>query len=117
MKIGFKFLLFLFLFIPSVCVAGDDEVPALIDRADSKPYTDTGAQLPVFRQQLAKLIDINDDLLLLVDKQNLLLTGQESLISTLSSRFNEMSFLLQFLAVLLSLSWGSMLYISFVQRR
>ena len=114
---------------PFMAFAGDEEVPALIERADSKPYTDTGAQLPVFRQQLAKLIDLNDEL-------EEVTSSLEGLRSDLAVHLGELqavrstivsdsgsSFLVQckeilyYVAFIVCFIWGSVLHISFIQRR
>ncbi len=86
-----RFILLLLLCFPVCAYAGDEEVPDLIDRCNSKPYTETGAQLPVFRQQLAKLIDIHDDL-----KESLQLQ--------------------QYFFIIGCFGWGTTLYIAYMQR-
>lgn len=86
-----RVILLVLLCFPVCAYAGDEEVPALAERANAEPYTKTGAQLQVFRAQLAKIIDIHDDI-----KESLQLQ--------------------QYFFIIGCFGWGTTLYIAYMQR-
>lgn len=110
----------LLLILVSSVHAGDSEVWELIERCDAEPYTKTGAQLNVFRQLLAKSIDMNDELERQSAELVAMRTSLEAVQSALQSQEEESALseseLLLYGVMLLAGIWGSVLYISFVQK-
>ena len=127
-KIFKVFVAFLASF-PLLVFAGDEEVPALIERANHAPYTQTGSQLPVFRQQLAKLIDLNDELKdvsvsleglrsdLAVHLEELQTLRSSVVTESGVSLLSQCKEILYYVAFVACFIWGSVLHISFIQRR
>lgn len=110
----------LLLILVSSVHAGDSEVWELIERCDAEPYTKTGAQLNVFRQLLAKSIDMNDELAVQSADLSSMRSSMESIQAYLQRQEEESSLseseLLLYGVMLLAGIWGSVLYISFVQK-
>lgn len=120
MKIFLGSLSALLLFLVSSVHADDSEVWDLIDRSRVEPYTKTGAQLDVFRQLLAKSIDMDDELERQSADLESMRTSLEAVQSFLLSQEEESALseseLLLYGVMLLAGIWGSVLYISFVQK-
>lgn len=120
MKIFLGSLSALLLFLGSSVHADDSEVWDLIERCDAEPYTKTGAQLDVFRQLLAKSIDMDDELERQSAELVAMRTSLEAVQSALQSQEEESALseseLLLYGVMLLAGIWGSVLYISFVQK-
>ncbi|MBP3695237.1 MAG: hypothetical protein J6J31_12485 [Thermoguttaceae bacterium] len=120
MKIFLGSLSALLLFLVSSVHADDSEVWDLIERCDAEPYSKTGAQLDVFRQLLAKSIDMDDELERQSADLESMRTSLEAVHSFLLSQEEESALseseLLLYGVMLLAGIWGSVLYISFVQK-
>lgn len=85
------FLFCFFCLVPLSVYAGDEEILAIIERSEHEPYSKTGAQLQVFRQQLALGVDTHDTL-------------------------RRMETLQHFQLITLAFMWGSVLFIAYCQR-
>lgn len=120
LKIFLGSLSALLLFLVSSVHADDSEVWDLIERCDAEPYSKTGAQLDVFRQLLAKSIDMDDELERQSADLESMRTSLEAVHSFLLSQEEESALseseLLLYGVMLLAGIWGSVLYISFVQK-
>lgn len=115
--------------LPLSLFAGDEEVSGLIVRANEKPYSQMTSQVPIFRAQLAKIIDLHDELkgvATSLDQVKSDLALQKEDLAAIRSVMHDESGgfilaqckeILYYLVFVVCFIWGSVLHISFIQRR